>query len=246
MAFASAAIRDGIRAAMDEEIMAVAAGLRQAIERTGRQVQQELRAQARAGGFRDGGRTIANAWRLRVYPDAGTAPRTWRPAALVFSNAPDIVDAFDKGVPIIAKGKHWLAFPTSWNALRGRRGASSRGGVRVTPAQMIAARGDAFVIRAKSNPAVRLWCLRVREARGLSRRGRNRIRLWAGPAEVLTGNRRAPAGGPRPARPRVRADVPADEARPLRKRLDIATVRARAAGLLAGNVVAELRRGGAG
>jgi len=32
----------------------------------------------------------------------------------------------------------------------------------------------------------------------------------------------------------------------LRKRLDIAAVRARAAGLLAGNVVAELRRGGAG
>jgi serine/threonine protein kinase len=78
----------------------------------------------------------------------------------------------------------------NWNALRGRRGASARGGMRVTPEQMMAAKGDAFVIRAKSNPAVRLWCLRVREARGLSRRGRNRVRLWAGPAEVLTGNRK--------------------------------------------------------
>ena len=239
-------LRLSVRATMDEEIIAIAAALRRAVERTGRQVQQELRAQARAGGFKDGGRAIANAWRLRVYPDAGTAPRTWRPAALVYSNAPDIVDAFDKGVPIVAKGKHWLAFPTSWNALRGRRGASARGGVRVTPAQMIAARGDAFVIRAKSNPAVRLWCLRVREARGLSRRGRNRIRLWAGPAEVLTGNRR---GRQQAARDLLdKGFVPMFllmKRVSLRKRLDIAAVRASAAGLLAGNVVAELRRGGA-
>ena len=183
---ANVLLNAGIRAAMDAEILAIAAGLRRAVTRTGLQVQQELRAQARAGGFKDGGRAIANAWRLRTYPAVGTAPRTWRPAALVYSNAPDIAEAFDKGVAIVAKGKRWLAFPTGWNAIRGRRGASSRGSVRVTPEQMMAAKGDAFVIRSKSNPAVRLWCLRVREARGLSRRGRNRIRLWAGPAEVLS------------------------------------------------------------
>lgn len=240
-------IRAGIRAAMDEEIIAIAAGLRRAVARTGRQVQQELRAQARAGGFKDGGRAIANAWRLRTYPAEGAAPRTWRPAALVYSNAPDIAEAFDKGVPIVAKGQRWLAFPTSWNALRGRRGASSRGGVRVTPAQMMAAKGDAFVIRAKSNPAVRLWCLRLREARGLSRRGRNRIRLWAGPAEVLTGNRK---GRQQAARDLLdRGFVPMFllmKRVSLRKRLDIDAVRGSAAGLLAANVAAELRRGGAG
>ena len=239
-------LRLSMRAAMEEEIIAIAAALRRAVARTGRQVQQELRAQARAGGFKDGGRAIANAWRLRTYPAEGTAPRTWRPAALVYSNAPDIADAFDKGVPIVAKGKRWLAFPTGWNARRGRRGASSRGGLRVTPEQMMAAKGDAFVIRSKSNPAVRLWCLRVREARGLSRRGRNRIRLWAGPAEVLTGNRKG--------RQQAASDLLDRGFVPMfllmkrvsvRKRLDIDAVRARAAGLLASNVVAELRSGSA-
>lgn len=239
-------LRLSMRAAMEEEIVAIAAVLRRAVARTGRQVQQELRAQARAGGFKDGGRAIANAWRLRTYPAEGTAPRTWRPAALVYSNAPDIADAFDKGVPIVAKGKRWLAFPTGWNAIRGRRGASSRGGLRVTPEQMMAAKGDAFVIRSKSNPAVRLWCLRVREVRGLSRRGRNRIRLWAGPAEVMTGNRKG--------RQQAASDLLVQGFVPMfllvksvsvRKRLDIGAVRARAAGLLASNVVAELRRGSA-
>ena len=239
-------LRLSMRAAMEEEIVAIAAALRRAVARTGRQVQQELRAQARAGGFKDGGRAIANAWRLRTYPAEGTAPRTWRPAALVYSNAPDIAEAFDKGVPIVAKGKRWLAFPTGWNAIRGRRGASSRGGLRVTPEQMMAAKGDAFVIRSKSNPAVRLWCLRVREARGLSRRGRNRIRLWAGPAEVLSGNRKG--------RQQAASDLLVQGFVPMfmlmervsvRKRLDIGAVRARAAGLLASNVAAELRSGSA-
>ena len=67
-------LRPSLRAAMDAEIVAIAAGLRRAVTRTGWQVQQELRAQARAGGFKDGGRAIANAWRLRIYPAEGTAP----------------------------------------------------------------------------------------------------------------------------------------------------------------------------
>jgi hypothetical protein len=247
LAISPTGIRAGIRAAMDAEIVAIAAALRRAVVRTGRQVQQELRAQARAGGFKDGGKAIANAWRLRTYPAEGAAPRTWRPAALVYSNAPDIAEAFDKGVPITAKGQRWLAFPTSWNALRGRRGASARGGVRVTPAQMMAAKGDAFVIRAKSNPAVRLWCLRVREARGLSRRGRNRVRLWAGPAEVLTGNRKGRAQAARDLLDRGFVPMFLLMKRvSLRKRLDIDAVRGSAAGMLASNVSAELRRGGAG
>ena len=110
----------------------------------------------------------------------------------------------------------------------------------------MAAKGDAFVIRLKSNPAVRLWCLRVREARGLSRRGRNRIRLWAGPAEVMTGNRKG--------RQQAASDLLVQGFVPMfllmksvsvRKRLDIGAVRDRAAGLLASNVVAELRSGSA-
>ncbi|MGG5819648.1 DUF6441 family protein [Falsiroseomonas sp. HW251] len=185
---------------------------------------------------------MANAWRLSLYPPPATAPRTLRPAALVWTNAPKLVDAFDRGVPIVARGGRYLAFPTPYNAAGGRRGASVRGGLRVTPAQMQAARGEAFVLRS-SNPSVRLWCLRVRAASGIGRRAR-RLRLFVGPnAEILTGRRR---GQQRRAR-----EVLAQGFVPmffllrqvsLRKRLDVAAVRRRAPGILARALAAELGR----
>jgi hypothetical protein len=235
-------IRDGIRAAMDVEIRAIAGGLRRAVERTGRQVQSELRAQARSAGFKDGGRAIANAWRLDVYPRAGIGERTWRPAALVHSNAPNIVDAFDKGAEITAKGGRWLVFPTGYNSIRGRRGQST--GLRVAPEQMRAAKGEAFIIRSKANPNVSLWCLRVREGRGLNRRSRNRIRLFvAGPAEVLTGHRKGQQARVGELLKQGYAPMFLLMRRvSVRKRLDIDAVRDRAAGVLAANVRAELAR----
>jgi len=154
-----ATIRGDLRAAMEAEIRNVARAMRRGVERAGREVQAELRAQARGADFSDKGRALANSWRLKLYPPPGAAPRSFRPAALVYSNAPKLVEAFDKGLPITAKGGRYLAFPTGYNATRGRRGASSRGGLRVTPAEMKAARGEAFIIRSKSNPSVRLWCL---------------------------------------------------------------------------------------
>ena len=179
-----ATIRGDLRAAMEAEIRDVARAMRRGVERAGREVQAELRAQARGADFSDKGRALANSWRLKLYLPPGAAPRSFRPAALVYSNAPKLVEAFDKGLPITAKGGRYLAFPTGYNATRGRRGASSRGGLRVTPAEMKAARGEAFIIRSKSNPAVRLWCLRVRGASGLGKR--RRLRLFVGSnVEVL-------------------------------------------------------------
>ena len=235
-----ATIRGDLRAAMEAEIRDVARAMRRGVERAGREVQAELRAQARGADFSDKGRALANSWRLKLYPAPGAAPRSFRPAALVYSNAPKLVEAFDKGVPITAKGGRYLAFPTGYNAVRGRRGASSRGGLRVTPAEMKAARGEAFIIRSKSNPAVRLWCLRVRGASGLGKR--RRLRLFVGAnVEVLTGNRR---GQQRLARATLaQGFVPMfflmRQVR-LDKRLDVAGVRRRAGNVLARAIVAEL------
>lgn len=235
-------IRLTLRAAMDEEVKAIARSLRRAAERTGKQVQTELRGQARAAGFKDGGRALANAWRLETYPKPGIGERSWRPAALIYSNAPDIAEAFDKGAEITAKGGKWLAFPTGYNAQRGRRG--QRTGLRVTPEQMRAAKGEAFVIKSKSNPNVSLWCLRVREARGTSRRSRNRVRLFvAGPAEVLTGHRKGQQQRAKDLR--AQGFVPMFllmRKVSLRKHLDIDAVRRQAAGLFHANAIAELSR----
>jgi hypothetical protein len=243
MPLLTAAVRGDLRAAMEAEVRDAARAMRRGVERAGREVQAELRTQARSAGFSDRGRAVANAWRLSLYPPPAVAPRTLRPAALVWTNAPKLVDAFDRGIPIVARGGRYLAFPTPYNAAGGRRGASARGGLRVTPAQMQAARREAFVIRSKSNPSVRLWCLRVRAASGIARRSR-RLRLFVGPnAEILTGRRR---GQQQRAR-----EVLAQGFVPmffllrqvsLRKRLDVAALRRRAPGILARALASELGR----
>ena len=233
--------RNAITDAMKAEARAIAAGLRRAVERTGRQVQEDLRAQVRSAGFKDGGRAMANAWRLKTFPAAGVV--TFRPAALVFSKMPEAVQAFDRGEPIVARKRKYLAFPTGYNARGGRRSAGSRGGVRVTTQGMIAAGSQAFILRAKSNRSVFLWCLRVNEARGMKRRGRNRLRLFVGDAtEVLTGHRKGQQAMAREVLDRgfvpmfvlVRQVVP-------RKRLDVDAVRDHAVPLLLTNVLAELK-----
>jgi hypothetical protein len=245
MSFVRAAVFGRLKPAMQAEVRAVAGGLRRAVAATGREVQSELRAQARSAGFKDAGRSIANAWRLNLYPAGGVAPTTFKPAALVWSRMPTVVDAFDRGALIVARGRKYLAFPTGYNSIGGRRGASRRGGLRITPAQMMQAgrRGEAFVLPSKSRPGTALWCLRVAAATGTSRRTRNRLRLFVGSGtEVLTGHRKGQA--------QRRQDVLAQGFVPmfllmrrasLRRRLEVANVRSRVPGWFARNAVAELR-----
>lgn len=240
MSLVSAAITGDLRAIMEAEIRDVARGLRRGVERAGKEVQAELRSQARGTGFRDGGRSMANAWRLKTYPPPVRAPRTLRPSALIYTNMPDVVDAFEKGQTIRAKNGRYLAFPTGYNAIRGRRNAGSRGGVRVTAAQMRAARGDAFVIRSKSNPNVRLWCLRVRGASAVNK-GR-RLKLFvASNTEVMTGRQRG--------RARLMRETLKQGFVPMfflmrsvnpGKRVDVAAVQRRAGSVLARSIAAEL------
>ena len=104
MPLLTAAVRGDLRAAMEAEVRDAARAMRRGVARAGREVQAELRAQARAAGFTDRGRAVANAWRLSLYPPPAAAPRTLRPAALVWSNAPKLVEAFDRGIPIVARG----------------------------------------------------------------------------------------------------------------------------------------------
>lgn len=229
--------------ALDAQVREVEGAMRRAITTTGQQVQSELRAQARNAGFRDGGRAVANTWRLTIYPGAGR--RTLHPAALVWSKMPDVVRAFDQGAVVRpGKGREFLAWPTGYNATRGRRGAGRREGVRVTPEQMMAAGrcGEAFVIRSKSNPNISLWCLRVAGAVGTTQRTRRRVRLFVGTStEVVTGR----VKGLQQRRKEIlkQGFVPMfflSRQVFLRKRLNVDYVRGRAPGILAAAVRAEL------
>jgi hypothetical protein len=166
MAF-RATIEGDLARGLADESRQIARGLRRALVATAGNAQAALRQQARSGGFRDGGRAIANAWRVKVYP--AQARDTLHPAALIYSKAPDIVSAFDAGKEITVRHAKYLCWPTGYNAVAGRRGG--RLGLRITPQQMIGA--ESFVIRAKRDRTLRLWCLRTREGQ----RGRRRKSL---------------------------------------------------------------------
>jgi hypothetical protein len=161
--------------------------LRGAVERTSIKAQAKLRVQAAGMRFKDGGRGVANSWRTKTYPRAGVV--TLEPAALVYTNAPRIVEAFANGVTIRARNHRYLTFPTGYNAVRGRRQNGGRNGVRVTPQEMISS-GKSFLVPFKSGRGY-LWCLPLERQQGTTRTGRRKTIYSAGGlATVLTGRDR--------------------------------------------------------
>lgn len=236
MTFLRATITGNLRKAMDGEVRRVAASLKRAVTTTGQQVQTELRAQARGAGFKDGGKAVANAWRLEVFPRQTN--NTFRPAASVNSRMAEVVDIFDKGASVTVKHHKYLAIPTPINRTSARRTNRGQYPVRVTALEMFRLGG---FIRPTSNPRVRLWCLPIRSE--TSKRGR--VRVFAGQyTQVLTGNKKG-AQAARLAYVAQRAFVPMFflmRQVTLRKRLNIEQVRRRAPGQFAANAVRELGR----
>jgi hypothetical protein len=147
-------------------------------------LKQDLRRQAQQA-FGARGRGIAFAWRSQVFPRSGLS---LRPAGIVWSKVPAIIQGFDEGALIRPKaGKRFLAVPTGYNRAAGRRGNKPR----VTPAQMVASRVS-FVIPSRGG-SVSLWCLPLYAASGTTRGrgGASRAQLIAGGiARVGTGKRR--------------------------------------------------------
>ncbi|HEY4112862.1 MAG TPA: DUF6441 family protein [Rhizomicrobium sp.] len=88
----------------------------------------ELRAQVEAAGL---GARVANTWQGRRYPSTAASINA---AAYVWSKAPAIIDAFDRG-PVIhtVNGRRYLAIP--WPNVPRTAGARGGGG-RMTPAQV--------------------------------------------------------------------------------------------------------------
>ena len=186
-------VSDSVKNIIDGETLLISTAVRRGMQSAGAEVQQQLRDNVQAGGFASGADKIAKAWRLKVYPLNGGF--TLRPSALISTAAPNIIDAFEQGVPIKATGGKYLCWPTPFNAAGGRRSAGSRGGVRVTPQDMVASKKEAAVIGTKRKD-LKLWCLRVREGYGRTRSGRfnkKRIRLYVGhkSIEILTGRIKA-------------------------------------------------------
>jgi hypothetical protein len=166
----AAEVRAGERAAMS------------AVRAETDQVKAELRQQV-TSSFGGNARGVANAWRSQIFPRTG---QSLRPAGLVWTKVPNVIDAFERGVTIRPKGgRRFLAIPTGFNRQGGRRGAKPR----VTPQQMVAS-GQGFLRPFKSGRGF-VWCLPVRQG---ERTGRRRAPLIAGGiAAVATARRKGAA-----------------------------------------------------
>jgi len=132
-----ASIVGDLRKVLADEVKAGERAAMSAIRAETDQVKAELRRQVTTA-FSGNTRGIANAWRSMIFPRSG---QSLRPAGLVFTKVPNVIDAFERGALIQPKGGgKFLAIPTGFNAARGRRGRGEKG-MRVTPAQMVASSG---------------------------------------------------------------------------------------------------------
>lgn len=231
----AATILGDLRQVLAAEMRAGERAAMQAIRAETEQVKVELRRQV-TDALGGNARGIANAWRSQVFPRSG---QSLRPAGLVWTKVPNVIDAFERGAMIRAKGgRRFLAIPTSLNQQGGRRGAKPR----VTPAQMVAS-GQAFLRPFKSGRGF-VWCLPLRQGEQTGRRRRTRL-IAGGLTEIGTGNRKGREAWARDML--ERGMVPMFLLLPqvaLRKRLDVKGAADRGLRRLPGRFVAAWEREG--
>jgi len=114
-------LTQGLKSAEGDVARSVTAAMRRATEG----LKGDLRADVVDAGL---GQRLANTWRGKTYPEAGESIEA---ASFVWSKAPNIVDAFDRGVTIRSNRGFWLAIPTP---AAGKTGLTSTGArKRITP-----------------------------------------------------------------------------------------------------------------
>lgn len=208
---------------VDDGILATSAAMKRAVNNTVVAVKTELRDQVRAAGFSKDPTRLANTWRSATYPRAGVGPRTLRPAGLVWSEAPAIIEAFSAGTVIRARGGGWLAIPTPQVRAMGVSRASGRSGERgMTPGRFERQTGMKlrFVYTKKRAAFLVVDGIAGRNGRGFRQATSGRQRQGRKVETFI-------------------AFVLVKQVSP-RKRLDVAGVAARAGALLAANMELEL------
>jgi hypothetical protein len=129
---------DSLPALLEEEVSALSRALRTGVDRAATSLQDDLRGQVRTAGL---GAGLANAWRKQVYP--GSTKRSLHPAALVYSKAVALHDAFDTGALVLPRGGSWLLVPSEaaerfgvTTTTRSRKGGAIPGRARRRLAQL--------------------------------------------------------------------------------------------------------------
>ena len=137
----TATIVGSLKADMQAELRRIERAVPSGVKAAGDGLKGSLRKQVVAAGL---GARLSRTWRGRTYVNKGHDA-----ASLVWSKAPQIALAFDKGVVIKGKGGNWLAIPTPSAPKRGNDGK------RITPATFPTARyGPLRMVRRSGRAAL--------------------------------------------------------------------------------------------
>ena len=172
----------GDAATMMRQVRAdLATGIRRGVKEAADAVHEEIKAQL------VGSAPLVQVDKLfgtRMFPTEGSALQnsTLAPAAFIYPKKPKLVLALVDPQEIVAKRGHYLVFPTPNNQ-------DAHGNPRVSIGDMLRARGRTFLIVPKSNPAVRLWCLRGGDAVNLGTLRRDEM-AWQMSQHLFPGERR--------------------------------------------------------
>ena len=130
-----------LKADMRAEMRRIERAVPDGVKAAGDGLKGSLRKQVIAAGL---GARLSRSWRGKTYANKGHDA-----ASFVWSKAPQIALAFDKGAVIKGKGGNWLAIPTPAAPKRGV------GGKRITPATFPTARhGPLRMVRRSGRSAL--------------------------------------------------------------------------------------------
>jgi uncharacterized protein DUF6441 len=117
-----------IAAMMQVELLAGERAVTAAMRQAGSDLKADWRGQITGAGL---GQRLARSIRNKTYPERGESFGT---AAFIWSKAPKIIRAHDRGMLIRSKNGLWLAIPTE-------AAGKGRGGARLTPGEWERRRG---------------------------------------------------------------------------------------------------------
>lgn len=168
---------EDLQAALHREFLAGEKAVSLAMDRAGRAVKRDWRGQITGAGL---GRRLANTIRARRYPEGAVSMDA---AAFIWSKAPEIVGAHDRGALIRSKDGFWLAIPLP-------AAGKGPGGKRMTPGEWERRRGVRlrFVYR-RGRPSLLVADSARLSKRGIALRKRGRRRKKDG---ILTGEQTVP------------------------------------------------------
>ncbi len=176
---------DGLAAVMEEIEGDVAGAATEAMKETTYKALLTLRRQVTSNGL---GQRLANTWRDRVFPEQR---RSMTPTGYIWSNAPDIVDSFNRGAVIRPMGgAKYLWIPTK-NVPRARgrvnrRGRNIKGGA-MSPEEVENMFNTDFQIRRGKNGTLLAFIdvIRAKNVRSLRPATKGRLRQGRVAAPVL-------------------------------------------------------------